>query len=128
MRILLDTVALWWIASSDPQLSRPAMEIFVDRANEVAVSPVSLWEIIVKHQLGKLTLDRPIEEVLDELRRERTIRTLPVHESAVYRVRLLPNIHRDPFDRLLICQAQDEEMTILTPDAAIQQYPVKTIW
>ena len=128
MKVLLDTATFWWIASGSNRLSTRAIEIFVDPANEIALSPVSLWELLVKHQLGKLPTKQPIVDVIARARDERHIPSLPVRESAVMRLAGLPPIHRDPFDRLLICQVLDEGMTLLTPDEQIRAYSVPTIW
>lgn len=77
-------------------------------------------------------LPEPLVEALPQmlapLRRARAIKILPLHESAVMRLGTLPSIHRDPFDRMRMCQALDEGMTSLTPDAAIRAYPVPTLW
>jgi len=128
MKVLLDTATFWWIASGSNRLSTRAIEIFVDPANEIALSPISLWELLVKHQLGKLPTKQPIVDVIARARDDRHIPSLPVRESAVMRLAELPPIHRDPFDRLLICQALDEGMTLLTPDDQIRAYSVPTIW
>jgi PIN domain nuclease of toxin-antitoxin system len=128
VRILLDTAAFWWIASGSDRLSERAEQVFADPGNDVALSPVSLWELLVKHQIGKLPTKVPIVELLSQARNERLIRPLPVSEPAVLRLATLPPLHRDPFDRLLICQALDEDMTLLTPDKQVRAYPVPTLW
>ena len=128
MKILLDTAVFWWIASGSPRLSRRAAELFADPANDFALSPVSLWELLVKQQIGKLSTPEPIIDLFARARQERLIRSLPVVESAVLRLASLPPLHRDPFDRLLICQAIDEGMTLLTPDEQVRAYPVPTLW
>lgn len=128
MRVLLDTAAFWWLACGSPKLSRRAVDVFADAANDLVLSPVSIWELLVKHQIGKLPTPAPIAELIARARQDRLIRSLPVTDSAVLRLATLPMLHRDPFDRLLICQALDEGMTILTPDESIRKYPVATIW
>ena len=128
MKILLDTAAFWWIASGSTRLSQRSAAVFADPANDIALSPVSLWELLVKNQIGKLPTSIPIIELLTRARQERLIRTLPVIESAVLRLASLPPLHRDPFDRMLICQALDEGMTLLTPDDQVRAYPVPTLW
>lgn len=128
MKVLLDTAAFWWIASGSDRLSAKAAAVFLDAANDISLSPVSLWELIVKSQIGKLPTSVPIVELLDRARGNHQVRSLPVTESAVLRLGALPPIHRDPFDRLLICQAIDEGMTILTPDEVVRTYPVPTLW
>ena len=128
MKILLDTATFWWLATASPRLSKKAASVFADPTNSVALSPISLWEILVKHQIGKLPSELPIVDLLSRARNERQIDPLPLRDSAVMRLATLPPVHRDPFDRLLICQALDEGMTLLTPDEHIRKYPVATLW
>ena len=98
MRILLDTCAFLWIVSGADELSDQARELFCATEHEVVLSSVSAWEIAAKHQLGKLAIHK------------------------------LPDLHRDPFDRMLVCQAMVHGMTILTPDGLVTQYPVRCVW
>ncbi len=128
MRLLLDTSAFWWLATGSPRLSRRAAAVFTDPANDVALSPISIWEIMVKHQLGKLPTKTPIVDPIAQVRNERLIRSLPLTETAVLRLASLPPLHRDPFDRMLICQALDEGLTLLTSDDQVRAYPVPTMW
>ncbi len=101
MRILLDTVAFWWVASAPENLSARAAEVFTDPANDMFLSPVSVWELLVKHQIGKLPAPRPIVELLAQARDERLIGSLSVRESAVFKLPSLPMLHRDPFGQHL---------------------------
>jgi PIN domain nuclease of toxin-antitoxin system len=128
VKFLLDTATFWWIASGSARLSVRASDAFSDPSNDVALSPVSIWELLVKHQLGKLPTESPIVELIARIWNQRAIRTLPLLESAVLRLAALPPLHRDPFDRLLICQALDEEMVLVTSDERIRAYPVATLW
>jgi len=128
VKILLDTVTLLWIAGDDPRLSDRAQRAFVEPSNEVFLSAVSAWEIAVKYSLGRLTLPAPPERILPELRSRYGIAALPLSEEATYHLERLPKHHRDPFDRMLICQAVAHGLTLLTPDPQIQLYPVATVW
>jgi PIN domain nuclease of toxin-antitoxin system len=128
VKILLDTAPFWWIAIGSNKLSARARDVFSDPSNEIALSPVSIWELLVKHQLGKLPAQQPLTDLIAKARNERVIRALPLIDSAVLHLPTLPMIHRDPFDRLLICQALDEQMTLLTSDQEIRDYNVPTIW
>lgn len=128
MKVLLDTCTFLWIASGADDLSTTARKVFSDPANEVFLSVVSGWEIVVKHALGRLPLPAPPGEFVPELRRLHHIDTLPPSEDAVFQLARLPPYHRDPFDRMLVCQAVAGGMVILTPDRAISQYPVQTLW
>jgi len=126
--ILLDTATFLWIIVGSKKLSQKAKDIYLDKKNEVYLSSVSVWEIIVKYALGRLPLpSRPVEYIPKQ-RFIHGIKTLPLEESDVVELEGLPKIHDDPFDRMLICQARARNLTILTPDKVIQKYPVKTTW
>lgn len=128
MKLLLDTCAFLWIIRGQPQASPTAIALFRDTANEVFLSSVSAWEIAVKHRLGKLPLgDIPVRYVPREREKHRT-KSLPLNEADTLVLDKLPLLHHDPFDRMLICQAITHQMTILTPDPLIMQYPVLTRW
>jgi len=92
------------------------------------LSPVNVWEIIVKRRKRKLVLKGDIRRIVRDQVRKNALRVLPVRLKHVYRNRTLPLIHHDPFDRILICQALAAGLTILTPDHSIRQYPVPTEW
>jgi PIN domain nuclease of toxin-antitoxin system len=128
VNFLLDTASVVWISLSDERFSKAAREIYADRSNVGFISVISVWEIIIKNRLGKLALPAPIEELLRPIRDAGGIRLLPLNQSAVLQLDRLPNLHRDPFDRMLICQAIDEDLTIITPDKMIREYPVKSLW
>ena len=95
-----------------------------DAANEVYLSVVSLWEIIVKYNLGKLPLPLLPESYIPLQRERHLIASLPLDESSVVQLASLPPIHSDPFDRMLVCQALEHGMTIVTVDANVASYPV----
>ncbi|MDH5639993.1 MAG: type II toxin-antitoxin system VapC family toxin [Nitrospira sp.] len=128
MRCLLDTCTFLWIVAGSKELSPAAKEIFTNPANDVLFSAVSVWEISVKHALGKLPLPSGIEPFIVEQRERHGIAALPLNERAVLHLHKLPTLHRDPFDRMLICQAIEHDCLILTPDPLITQYPVRTRW
>ena len=128
MKVLLDTCAFLWITTDDAQLSESARQIFKNPNNEIFLSSVSAWEIIVKNSIGKLPLPSLAEEFIYSQRLKHEIDTLPLTEKAVFHLNKLPNHHKDPFDRMLICQAIENDLTILTNDSLIVQYPVNTVW
>ena len=128
MKLLLDSCTFLWIVADDPHLSGTARAAFRDPANEAFLSVVSAWEIAVKTALGNMQLPEPADTYIPNYRKKELIEPLPLSEEMVLQVVRLPAIHRDPFDRLLICQAIAEGMAILTPDQRIRQYPVLTIW
>ena len=128
MNILLDTCAFLWVVSGSPDLSDNARRLFSDPANEVFLSVASAWEIIVKHRLGKLPLPDPPHEFIKKWRNSHDIDSLPLNEDAVLQLSRLPDYHKDPFDRILICQAIAGSLVILTPDPHITGYPVRVEW
>ncbi len=128
MRLLLDTCTFLWIASGSTQLSRRAAQLFRDPANEVFLSVVSTWEIAVKHSLGRLPLPAPAGEYIVALRERHGIATLTLNEEEALYLPRIPKLHRDPFDRMLVCQAIVNGLAILTPDPLISQYPIRTTW
>lgn len=121
MNLLLDTHTLIWTLADDPGLSRAAREAIEDGNNIVFVSSVSVWEISIKRALGKL--DAP-DTLLEEIRRLRLtpLETAMEHADLAGR---LPPIHADPFDRMLIAQAQLEQLILVTRDSEIQKYDVR---
>jgi PIN domain nuclease of toxin-antitoxin system len=124
MELLLDTHIFLWYISGDKKLPTSFRNAIRNTENDVYLSVVSIWEAIIKHQLGRLPLPHPPETYLPEQRMKHLITSLPVREADVARLAQLPLIHRDPFDRLLICQAMENGLTILTVDSAIRAYAV----
>ena len=128
MRLLLDThTFLWWIAD-DPRLSKKACEVIGDGKNQLFLSAASGWEIAVKARLGRLQMPDDLEHFILEQMALNAIENLPIILSHALHVYALPDYYRDPFDRLLISQAQLEGLPILTADPQISQYSVEVIW
>jgi PIN domain nuclease of toxin-antitoxin system len=128
MKILLDTCAFLWLTTDAPELSDKAKILFQNTSNAVYLSSVSVWEIIVKHQLGKLPLPSAADDFIKQQCEKHFVEYLSLDEKAVFNLSRLPNHHRDPFDKMLICQAIAHDLTILTSDKMIIQYPVSTVW
>jgi len=128
LRILLDTCTFLWLITDDMALSASARNAFADPDNDVYLSAVSVWEIAVKHSLGKLTLPTSPDRFIPIQRERHGITSLPFEEQAILYLSKLPLLHRDPFDRVLVCQAIQHELTLLTPDPLITQYAVRTAW
>ena len=128
MKLLLDTCTFLWIMLDAPELSKDARGLFSDPTNEVFLSAVSAWEISVKYSLGKLPLPQAPEVFIPQNRSADRITSLPLTEADVVQIPGIPTLHKDPFDRMLVCQALAEGLTLLTPDPAIKAYPVATIW
>jgi PIN domain nuclease of toxin-antitoxin system len=129
MRALLDThTFLWWTASRGSRISAIARELIQDGETEIVLSVVSIWEIAIKVGSGRIELPGPIGEFIPDRMGLHAFGALAVEASHALRVAHLPPIHRDPFDRLLVAQAQVEGIPIVTADPAIAQYDVETIW
>jgi len=128
VKLLLDTCTFLWIAAGSAQLSKRATQLFSDPANDVFLSVVSAWEIAVKHSLGHLRLPTPPAQFVPAQREAHGIADLPLGEEEALYVSKLPGLHRDPFDRMLICQGIVNGLALLTPDPLISQYSVRTIW
>ena len=123
---LLDTHAMLWYLRDSPELSASAQAL-IDNAEYVAVSIASFWEIAIKQCIGKMQFCMTIPE-LESLCLDRDIQVLPIQSVVLEQIKSLPKIHGDPFDRIIIAQAQIGKMTIITRDRMIPQYPVPTIW
>lgn len=128
MRILLDTYAFLWTAVGSSQLSVNATNLFLETQNELYLSVASLWEIAIKCSLGKLTFNKPIESYILNVLQENAIQLLSIDFRHVMRVTTLPFHHRDPFDRLLISQAIEEKIALLSRDEAFDAYGIERLW
>jgi PIN domain nuclease of toxin-antitoxin system len=128
VRLLLDTCTFLWIVGGDRALSDRVREAFIDPENDVFLSAASAWEIAVKHRLGKLVLPAAPPDFVPSQREAHGIDPLAVDEEAALHVAKLPDLHRDPFDRMLIAQAIVGGLLLATPDESIRQYPVRTLW
>jgi len=127
MRLLLDTHIFLWYIANDKRLTPAWSQAIRDLDNEVYLSVVSLWEAIIKYTTGKLLLPEAPETYIPRLREYHQIISLPVEEVDVAQVAALPLLHGDPFDRLLIGQAIQHGLTLVTVDAAICAYPTVSV-
>lgn len=120
MKLLLDTHIFLWYITADVRLPALFRDAVRETRNEIFLSVASLWETIVKYNLGKLPLPQSPEIYIPNERRKHQIKSLSLHENAVKELANLTNLHRDPFDRILICQALTNNLTIVTIDAQIK--------
>lgn len=128
MRFLLDThVFLWWILD-DARLSSRVHGLIETGSNEILFSAASAWEIAIKAQLGKIMLPGKPDTFVSEQLNKNRFTALPVNVSHALRTYELPQLHRDPFDRLLVAQSLLEKLPILTSDSLIRQYSVEAVW
>jgi len=123
VRLLLDTNALLWSLLEKRRLSPGAIEAIGDEANDVCVSVVSVWEIEIKRAKGRLHVPLEIEPTLTA----QSFSPLPIALRHAQAVESLPRYHRDPFDRMLVVQAQLEGMTLVTSDRTMRRYPIATM-
>ena len=127
-RTLVDTECwLWWHLSPE-RLGATALALFEDRRSLLLFSAASSWEIAIKTALGKLELPAPPDRFVPEQLAEDGIHSLAIEHAHALRVARLPPRHSDPFDRLLVAQAQLERCAILTADAQILDYDIETVW
>jgi PIN domain nuclease of toxin-antitoxin system len=128
MNFILDTHTLiWW--SIDPiRLSQQARNLLDDESNTVFLSIISVWEMQIKLQIGKLTLQMPLPELIKDQQETNDLQLLPIELTHIYALTNLPNHHRDPFDRLLIAQATVEQVPIVSIDSVFDNYPIQRLW
>ena len=124
--ILLDTHAYYWFILDDPHLPAP-VKSRIESEDVVFVSSVSFWEMTIKSSLGKLELPADIPAMMGACEKM-GINILPIRASHLEHLLKLPWIHRDPFDRLIISQAQAENLSLVTADGNIMKYDVETFW
>ena len=123
MRLLLDTHIFLWLIDDSDRLSNKYRQIIHNLDNEIFLSVVSIWECVIKYQTGKLIFPSSPETYLPMQRREHLIKTLNVDENSIARLINLPLLHKDPFDRLIISQALQHDLVLMTEDRAVLAYP-----
>lgn len=128
MKLLLDTHTFIWWDSSPQKLSSKALALCQNPENSLLVSVASIWEIQIKLQLGKLSLNLPLTEVIESQQVTNNIELLPITIAHVLALNNLPTHHKDPFDRLLIAQANIEDAVLVSCDSIFAKYPVKIDW
>lgn len=125
---MLDTHTFLWWNMDDPQLSAKARVTIADGRNEIFFSAASAWEIAIKAGRGRLHLPEIPEIYVAERLALHGFQALPIQVSHALRVHELPEVHHDPFDRLLVVQSQMEKLPILTADKNISRYHVEVLW
>ena len=127
MKLLLDTHAFIWWDSDPSRLSAAAEAAIRDPANEVWLSVVSVWEMVIKGQMGKMPHRLPLERVVAE-QQANGLKIVSVTLAHVLAVDNLPAVHKDPFDRLLVAQAIAEGAELVSADRVFAHYPVSVLW
>ena len=128
MKLLLDTHCFIWWDSAPDTLSPRARAACQDRTNLLFLSVASAWEMQIKLQLGKLHLRLPLGELIASQQQTNDLQVLPVALGHFFALQSLSAHHKDPFDRLLIAQANAEEATLISHDPVFAHYPVKVLW
>ena len=122
MRILIDTHIFLWLIDDSKRLSNKYRQIIHNLDNEIFLSVVSVWECVIKYQTGKLDFPSSPETYLPMQRREHLIKILNVDENSIAQLINLPPLHKDPFDRLIISQALQHDLVLMTEDRAVLAY------
>ena len=128
MKFLIDTECWLWSLAEPGRLNSEAQAALVSADNEIYLSAVSSWEIAIKAAISKLALPEPPAVYVPKRMASENIRSLPIEHTHALRVYSLPTHHTDPFDRLLIAQAQTEALPIMTADRQFANYDVQLIW
>ena len=128
MNLLLDTHGLIWFLEGDPRLSNAARIAIEEPKNRKWVSVATGWEIAIKSSLGKLKLPMPFNELFPVRLEQLGFVILNIHAGHLHKLYALPMLHRDPFDRLIIAQAQTENLTLVSCDPHFSHYTVQVLW
>jgi PIN domain nuclease of toxin-antitoxin system len=128
VKLLLDTHAFLWWVTGDSRLTDRARDAIADGRNEVFFSVVSAWEIVVKAGLGRLHLEDETDVFIDEQLEANALEVLPLHLRHALALASLPDLHRDPFDRMLIAQAANDDLTVVSADRQVAAYSVPILW
>jgi PIN domain nuclease of toxin-antitoxin system len=128
MKLLLDTCTFLWMIASPVHLSQTARDAITERSQGLLLNQVSLWEMQIKYQKGRLPLSVPPKQVVERALAVYPIEIELISNEAIWHLQKLPDIHKDPYDRLLISQALIHGHKLVTPDPVIHQYPVACLW
>jgi PIN domain nuclease of toxin-antitoxin system len=128
VKLLLDTHALLWWVQGTPALGRRATAVVSDPANDVLFSIASCWELAIKLSLGRLRLTQRLDRFISEQLRVNGFSLLQIELRHVVRVADLRFHHRDPFDRLLIAQALEDDLAVVSADRVFRKYGVRLVW
>lgn len=128
MNLLLDTHAFLWLMEAPEKLPPKTLKICASPANRLFLSLASVWEMQIKIGLGKLKLKGALSDLVTEQLTSNSVESLPIQLSHLWGLSKLPTLHADPFDRLLVAQAQIEKMVLITADEAIRRYKITVLW
>ncbi|MCL4470046.1 MAG: type II toxin-antitoxin system VapC family toxin [Sulfuricella sp.] len=128
MNLLLDSHVFLWLMNEPERVPDQVLTMCENAENTLYLSVASVWELQIKHALGKLTMRQPLKVILDEQQQSNSMEILPIKLTHLWRLADLPRIHNDPFDRLLIAQAVVEDMHLISADRVFSDYPVRLVW
>ncbi len=128
MKLLLDTHVFLWLRSEPQKVSSKVLNLYQERYNIVYLSVVSVWEMQIKHQIGKLALNMPLKEIIEEQCESNNLQILPLILKHIFGLQNLPLHHKDPFDRLLLVQSQIENLYLISSDRIFDIYQVNLCW
>jgi len=128
MNLLLDTHIFIWYSVNADKLSKSALDAINDEENLLYLSQASIWEMQIKQNLGKLVLPSDIKSIVKKQLEVNAFELLQIKNEHFWQLADLPKLHKDPFDRLLVCQAQIESLTMVTCDSKISGYGIDVLW
>lgn len=128
MNLLLDTHTFLWLRTTPEKIPPQVLDAYYDTSNAIFLSVVSVWEIQIKHQLGKLELNLPLKQLIDLQIQQNSLEILSITSEHIYALNSLPFHHKDPFDRLLITQSHLEGLKLASADGIFEHYDVDLFW
>jgi PIN domain nuclease of toxin-antitoxin system len=128
MNILLDTHAFLWLRNAPEKIPEKVLAAYYDINNDIFLSVVSIWEMQIKHQLGKLDLALPLSTLIEEQRINNGLQILPIETYHIFALADLPPYHKDPFDRLLLIQSKLENLHLASADTVFCHYDINLFW
>jgi PIN domain nuclease of toxin-antitoxin system len=128
MKLLLDTHVFLWFRNAPDKLPAHVLAYYENIDNDIFLSMASVWEMQIKNQLGKLELDLPLNELIEQQCLNNGLQILGIETCHIYALQNLPPYHNDPFDRLIIAQAQFENLQLVSADAVFNRYDVEVMW
>lgn len=128
MKLLIDTHVFLWLRNSPDKIPNKVFQLYQNTSHDVFLSMVSIWEMQIKSQLGKLDLDLPLGELVEQQCLENGLQILNIKANHIYALKNLPFHHNDPFDRLIISQAQTESLKLVSADTTLDNYDIDLIW
>ncbi|WAR46013.1 type II toxin-antitoxin system VapC family toxin [Methylomonas rapida] len=128
MKLLLDTHVFLWLRTAPGKIPEQVLAYYQDMDTDVFLSMASLWEMQIKHQLGKLELELPLSELVELQCLNNGLQILNIEPAHIYQLQSLPFHHNDPFDRMILAQAQVENLQLVSADSAFDRYGIDVLW